>query len=159
MLVLCVACSPPGGSTGGTTGVDTADPDATVDAAADPEAYARELFRSTNEARAADGLAALAQDDCAADEAGRRAADLVGRPLEHAPLDPVITACSPAAGSAAENLSRASAPAPDVVDAWLGSPGHRANVLDATMTAVGIACVPDPSEADDALVCSQVFLG
>ena len=101
----------------------------------DPAAYAAELVVETNAARADEGLAALTVSACATDEALARAAALDGgAELEHASLTPVIEACSPAS-SAAENLVRAAATPHDVVDAWLGSTGHRANLLDATRAA------------------------
>ncbi|MCC2315643.1 hypothetical protein [Cellulomonas xiejunii] len=42
--------------------------------------------------------------------------------LTHAPSDDVIAGCD--APRTAENLSRASAPPEDVVEAWLASPAH-----------------------------------
>jgi uncharacterized protein YkwD len=122
---------------------------------ADPQGYAAELVVETNAARAAEGLPALAVSDCAATEASARAEDLSGGDdLEHAPLTPVIEACPPAT-TAAENLARAAATPHDVVDAWLDSPGHRANLLDPDLDQVGIGCLLDEGE----MLCSQVFLG
>lgn len=116
--------------------------------------YASELVDRTNAVRAAESLPALAVSTCAATAAETRAQALVGSGLEHAPLDGVTQGCD--AGSVSgENLSRASAAPTDVVGAWLGSPGHRANLLDPTYTQVGVACVED----DGAMLCSQVFLG
>ncbi|KRD43095.1 hypothetical protein ASE38_02110 [Cellulomonas sp. Root930] len=122
---------------------------------ADPDSYAAELVIETNRARADDGLPALAVSDCAATEAMERAEDLTGgEELEHAPLTPVIETCAPAT-SAAENLARAAATPHDVVDAWLASPGHRANLLDPDLEQMGIGCLLDGDE----MLCSQVFLG
>lgn len=125
----------------------------------DVEAYAAQLLAATNAARAEEGVPALEESECAVEAARERATALVGAPLEHALLDGVVSTCAPAGGTAAENLSRAAADPGAVVEAWMGSSGHRANVLDATMTAVGIACVPDASEGEGGVVCSQVFLG
>ena len=120
----------------------------------DPVAYAAEVVVATNDARATEGLAELEVADCAAQAAAERARALVGvAELTHAPLDGAMRDCG--VEQAAENLSRASAPAQDVVEAWLGSPGHRNNLLDPTLDEIGVACVPD----DAALLCSQVFLG
>lgn len=131
------------------------DPRAPWSADEAPGAYAQRLVTATNVARADEGLPTLAWSECAAEQAGLRADALVGAPdLTHAPMDDVMAAC--AVSVAAENLSRGAAPAQEVVDAWLGSPGHRANLLDPGLTAVGIACA---READDTLTCSQVFLG
>ena len=57
--------------------------------------------------------------------------------------------------AAAENLSRAAADPDAVVTAWMGSPGHRANLLDPQLNAMGVGCVPDA----EAMLCSQIFLG
>ncbi|MGW6132168.1 CAP domain-containing protein [Cellulomonas sp. NPDC055163] len=121
----------------------------------DLAAYAVGLVDATNAARAADGLDPLAASGCARDGAATRAAALVGQDaLAHAPLGPVLAACA-GPTVAAENLSRAAAEPPAVVDAWLGSPGHRANVLDPTLDELGVACVAD----GDQVLCSAVFLG
>lgn len=118
-------------------------------------AYADGLLAATNAARTAEGVEPLTVSGCARDGAAARAADLVGdATLEHAPLDPVLTSCAPAS-AAAENLSRAAAEPPAVVDAWLASTGHRANVLDPTLEELGVACVRD----EDQVLCSAVFLG
>jgi uncharacterized protein YkwD len=122
---------------------------------ADPAAYAAELVVETNAARVDEGLTALTVSECAATEAFVRAEDLAGgQELEHAPLTPVIEECPPAT-TAAENLARAAATPHDVVDAWLASPGHRANLLDPDLDQVGIGCLLDEGE----MLCSQVFLG
>ena len=70
-----------------------------------------------------------------------------------APIDDVLTGCD--VSVAGENLSRATVPPEDVVDTWMGSAGHRANILDPDFTQLGVACVAD----GDAALCSQVFLG
>jgi len=120
-----------------------------------PSSYATAVVRATNAARTAAGLDALAPSSCATAEALRRADALRGSAaLEHASLDPVLAACRPAA-TAAENLSRADAPAQDVVAAWMGSPGHRKNILDPTLTQLGVGCVLDGT----AVLCSEVFVG
>ena len=122
--------------------------------ALDPATYAATLESGVNDARTAEGLPELTHSDCAVDAAAARAADLVGNPdLPHAPMDAVLAECG--VGVAGENLSRATLPADAVVEAWLGSPGHRSNILDTQYTASGVACVPD----GEALVCSHVFLG
>ncbi|WP_136518580.1 CAP domain-containing protein [Cellulomonas telluris] len=149
LLVLLAACgSTPGPRTSPTPTTSSA-------AAADPLVYAAALVASTNEARDVEGLPALAVSECAERAAADRAQALVGeQELEHAPLDGVLRDCAPSA-KAAENLSRATAPAADVVDAWLGSPGHRDNLLDPDLREVGVACVEDAGR----LLCAQVFLG
>lgn len=119
-----------------------------------PAVYAAQLVTETNAARDAEGLAELGTSACAMQAAAERAQALVGHvELTHAPLDGVARACGVA--RTAENLSRAAAPAADVVAAWLDSPGHRNNLLDPQLREVGITCVDDAGR----LLCSQVFLG
>jgi uncharacterized protein YkwD len=65
-----------------------------------------------------------------------------------------MAACTPAT-TAAENLSRAAASPAAVIDAWMGSPGHRPNLLDPALTEIGVGCVID----GQAMLCSQVFFG
>lgn len=138
----------------GLAGCATATPPHGEVATVGTASYATELVVRTNAVRAAEMLPALAVSTCAATAAERRAQALVGSGLEHAPLDGVAQGCDVGSVSG-ENLSRASATPTDVVGAWLGSPGHRANLLDPTYTQVGVACVED----DGAMLCSQVFLG
>lgn len=146
VLVVLTACAP--------GGAEPSTEASTTWSAPDPATYAVRVVEATNAARADEGLAALDVSTCAEQAAAARARALVGvAELTHAPLDDALRDCD--VPRAAENLSRASAPAADVVDAWLGSPGHRNNLLDPDLLQVGVACVPDGA----ALLCSQVFLG
>nr|KEP23819.1 hypothetical protein DA06_04295 [Georgenia sp. SUBG003] len=117
-----------------------------------PATYAEELVELTNEARGTEGLEPLKISECAESAALGRAEALVDRELEHAPLKPVLVACE--ADSAAENLVDSDAPAHDVVDAWMSSPGHRNNIVDARWSHLGVSCVQHSAE----LLCSQIFL-
>lgn len=120
-----------------------------------PGLFAVELTTLSNAYRRDVGDVPLSASRCAADEAAHRAAALTGvKTLTHAPLGPVIRACAPMT-VAAENLVRTDLSAAQAVDAWMKSPGHRANILDPTLTEVGAACVPDGTQ----LVCSEIFLG
>lgn len=131
-----------------------------TDAAPDDAAsYADAIVAATNQARSARGLAELTPSACATEQALGRAKALVGAALEHAPLTGVISACSPPAGMAAENLSRAAARPADVVTAWLGSPGHANNLLSPQLTQLGVGCVPEEDGGQREMLCSQVFLG
>lgn len=121
---------------------------------ADPVAYAARLVSLTNAQRAEQGLAALATSECATTQAAPRAAALAGgKTLEHAPMQPVLSACG--VSEAGENLARGAATPDDVVKAWMNSTGHRMNILDPTYDAVGVACQLDEGQ----MLCSQVFLG
>lgn len=123
-------------------------------ATVDPAGYAARLRTASNDERAHAGLPRLADAPCAAAVAQQRAELLVGQPLQHAPLDALRRAC-PDASAVAENLSRAAALPGAVVAAWMASPGHRANILDPTLTGMVVACTHD----GDQMLCSQLFVG
>ncbi|MFC8190321.1 CAP domain-containing protein [Cellulomonas sp. NPDC057328] len=149
----------PAGSSAGSTGPGADAPSATTPAVVDlggvaPDDYARDLLAATAAEREAAGLPAWGGATCAADAAAARAADLVGQDLEHAPLDDVLAACAPRS-VAAENLSRAAVAPADVATAWMGSPGHRANVVDPGLEDAVTACVRDGEQ----MLCTLVLVG
>jgi uncharacterized protein YkwD len=126
---------------------------ATADQAADPAAYAEDLFARTNDERAGLDLEPLEPSECAEQAATQRAEALVdGDELVHAPMQSLLEECG--VDRAAENLVRSDATAAEVVAAWMDSPGHRNNIVDPDMSALGIGCVPDGDE----LLCSQIYL-
>ncbi|WP_169748119.1 CAP domain-containing protein [Demequina rhizosphaerae] len=125
-----------------------------------PAELARELFDLSNEQRVAEGLDALVWNDCLAEKAADRAAPFVDEPdLEHEVL---VSTCHEGA-KAGENLSRTDLSAAEVVDLWMGSAGHRANILDPDFSIGAVACVaasPNPDGADSGVrACSQLFEG
>lgn len=123
--------------------------------AGDPVAYADQIVQGTNEVRRAKGLPGLGGSSCARDAAQRRAAALIGKTeLTHASLTGVIAYCA-RGKAAAENLSQAAASPAAVIDAWMHSFGHRSNLLDPSLTEIGVGCVVD----GESMLCSQVFLG
>lgn len=120
---------------------------------ADSAEYARGLQAAADQARLSAGVVALTESECAVEQAQQRAEDLVGRSLSHADLTPLMQACE--VSFAGENLARSRSSGNEVVDAWLDSSGHRANLLNVEFVAQGLACVPDGENQ----VCSHVFLG
>lgn len=134
-------------------------PDGGVDLT-DPEQYGAALEDGVNAARAQLDVPPLEHDDCLAAVAVDRAEALVGAPeLAHAPLPPVQQSC-PGSTIAAENLSRTERPPLDVVQAWLDSPSHRDNLVNAALLRGAIGCVRDGGTATaPVLTCSHVFLG
>lgn len=114
---------------------------------------AREMFDLTNAERVEAGLAPLEWSDCLADKAVERAAPFADDPdLAHEPL---VATCHERA-MAGENLSRTDLPAADVVNKWMGSPGHRDNILRPEFVIAGIACVEGP---DGVRACAHLFEG
>ena len=103
------------------------------------------LLAAADAARAAEGLPPLALHPAAQGAALAHAADLLSNgAFDHAgsdmslPLERVRRAgLNPA--WAAENLSFGQADAAAVVAGWLGSPGHRANLLSPKARLIGTA--------------------
>lgn len=115
--------------------------------------FAASLVTLTNEQRAAAGLGALTVSDCATQQAVARAEVLVAENrFEHDPLEPILAACGP--GSAGENLALGYRTPAEMMAGWMGSEGHRANILRA-YSSVGIGCVSSAR----GVLCAQVFLG
>ncbi|MDQ0372120.1 CAP domain-containing protein [Cellulomonas humilata] len=112
-----------------------------------------EIVTRTNEERAAAGLPALAVSECAAQQAVARTALLAAENrFEHDPLEPILEAC--AARAVGENLALGYPTAVAVVAGWMGSDGHRANILNTTYTQIGVACTKGPR----GILCAQVFV-
>ena len=57
----------------------------------------------------------------------------------HRNLIPILSGCK--ATRVAENLARGYTSADSTVAAWMASPGHRANILDARLNKIGVAAV------------------
>lgn len=118
-----------------------------------PDEYAAELADLTNRARVDQGLDPLTRSECAATAGRQRAAALRGAALEHRPMQAVNRRCE--AGTVAENLFAGDATPAEVVEAWMGSPGHRNNIVDPTLQQIGVGCVHE----ERGLLCSEIFLG
>ncbi|HET8922150.1 MAG TPA: CAP domain-containing protein [Candidatus Acidoferrum sp.] len=106
----------------------------------------RELFESLNHERAAQSLSALKWDDALFKAARQHALLMLNQNnLEHQlPSEPNLAERLVAAGARfsfiAENI--AVGPNPHTIhDGWMNSPGHRKNILNRRVTAVGIAVV------------------
>ncbi len=111
---------------------------------------AEEVLRLVNENRASDGKEALTLSDKLCELALLKAQDMI--------LNDYFDHVSPTYGSPSDMLERFGvsytivgeniaygyrSPA-DVMDGWMNSPGHRANILDARFTELGVAKAVDP---------------
>ncbi|WP_456844274.1 CAP domain-containing protein [Cellulomonas sp. P5_C6] len=113
-----------------------------------------EIVTRTNAERVTAGLPALTVSACATEQAEARTATLAREDrFEHDPLQPVLDACG--AHRVAENLALGYPTALAVVAGWMGSDGHRENMLGEAYTQIGVACATGPR----GLLCAQVFLG
>lgn len=118
-------------------------------------AVARELVEEVNRTRQANGLRPL-RDDTALRHAAREHSEelAVRRTLDHTSTNPArrtlamrIDAAGGSWSRTAENLGKVSGPASSVaaqtVQMWLGSDGHRRNMLEAAYTHTGVGVAID----------------
>lgn len=102
------------------------------------EEYRQEVIRLVNEEREKAGLPALYADEKAMEYAQERAQELVTsyshtRPdNKKKPYDEI--------GAMNENIARGQWTPAEVVDDWMNSPGHRANILNKDAFAIGVGC-------------------
>ncbi|ROS26193.1 CAP domain-containing protein [Cellulomonas sp. PhB150] len=119
-----------------------------------PRSLVDEIVTRTNAERAKAGLPALKVSSCATKQAASRTAVLVAEDrFEHDLLDPIVEACG--IGTVGENLALGYPTATAVVAGWMGSAGHKANILGEHYTKIGVGCTKGPKGQ----LCAQVFLG
>ena len=112
-------------------------------------AYEKEVVRLVNEIRAENGLSALAENDALADVARLKSQDLhdLGyfdhqSPTYGSPFE-MMQQFGISYRTAGENIAYGFATPAAVVEAWMNSPSHRANILNATYTELGVGHVAD----------------
>ena len=102
------------------------------------EAFRQEVIRLVNVERENAGLSALSTDDKAMEYAQNRAQELLTsyshtRPDgKKKPYDEL--------GAVNENIARGQYTPAEVVEDWMNSPGHRANILNEDVFATGVGC-------------------
>lgn len=112
------------------------------------DSYAEQVLGIVNARRAEAGLEPLTMNYTLVSAAKVRAAEIV-QSFSH--TRPNGTSCFTAwdeAGvgysGAGENIAGGQWSAESVMNAWMNSEGHRANILDGSFTQIGIACYYDP---------------
>jgi uncharacterized protein YkwD len=129
----------------------------------DLDAVRREILAATNEERAARGLGRLAIDPRLERAAQAHAEGmLTGRFYDH--TDPWHRGPRErareqglTAASLAENLAKGLFGPREVVANWMGSSGHRDNLLAAQLTRIGIGCAYDASGETEDVLWVQLF--
>ncbi len=113
-------------------------------AAASPAEMADEVISIVNEKRAEQGLSALTKDDTLMSVAATRAAELVST-FSH--TRPDGTDCFTAFYEAgftgyalAENIAMGQRSASEVMNSWMNSSGHKANILNSSYSRIGVGC-------------------
>ena len=118
---------------------------------------ASEVVRLTNSARSQNGYAALVEDGALSDAAAVRARE-IARSFSHTrPSGASFSSALSESGvtylRAGENIASGQKSASEVVNAWMNSPGHRANILNSNYSRIGSASV----NIDGTLYWVQLF--
>lgn len=107
-------------------------------------AYEGRILVLVNAERTKRGLRPLAMNTCADGYANRWASRLAATgPLVHQSLTPILSACG--ARRVGENIAYGNISADQMMVNWMNSPGHRANILNANFTHIGIGAVKTSS--------------
>ena len=117
--------------------------------------YAAEVLELVNKEREANGLEALTLTKGLTDGAMIRAAETT---LSFSHTRPNGERCFTAfewTSAAGENIAYGQTSPKQVMDGWMNSSGHRANILNASFTTIGIGCF----EYNGRLYWSQAFSG
>jgi len=102
--------------------------------------YSDRVLALTNAERTARGLRALQPSPCADGYADRWAVSLSSLgSLAHQAMSPILSACG--ASRVGENVAYGNVTPEQLVTMWMGSTGHRANILNAGYTHVGVGAV------------------
>ncbi|MEP6651239.1 MAG: CAP domain-containing protein [Lapillicoccus sp.] len=106
-------------------------------------AYESQILALVNAERAAAGLRALSAQPCPDGFAEPWSPTMAAAGgLSHQALEPLLSRCG--AHAAAENVGMTSARDPAaMVSLFMNSPGHRANILGASYTGIGIGAYRD----------------
>ena len=118
---------------------------------------ASEVVRLTNSARGQNGYAALVEDGALSEAAAVRARE-IARSFSHtrpsgASFSSALSESGVSYLRAGENIASGQKSASEVVNAWMNSPGHRANILNSSYSRIGSASV----NIDGTLYWVQLF--
>lgn len=122
--------------------------------AAPEPTYESRVLAASNVERVRAGLRPLTESSCATGYAERWAGVLAqAGALSHQSLSKVLTGCS--ASSVGENVAYGNVTPEQMVGMWMASPGHRANLLNAGYTHLGVGAL---TQATGRTYGVQVFL-
>ncbi|MFE7461237.1 sigma-70 family RNA polymerase sigma factor [Streptomyces sp. NPDC057554] len=116
-------------------------------APAPPASVGGQVLQIVNAERAKEGCGPVASNDLLATAAQRHSADMASRDyFSHTSLDGTspgdrITAAGYRWSTYGENIAKGQRTAADVMQAWMDSPGHRANILNCSFKEMGIGKV------------------
>ncbi|SDR74643.1 Uncharacterized conserved protein YkwD, contains CAP (CSP/antigen 5/PR1) domain [Friedmanniella luteola] len=135
----------------GSCSVTLKQPAATTASAADR--YESDVIAATNPERTSRGLAALTAQSCLDSYAERQARAMAAEErMYHQELRPVLEACD--LRTVGENVAYGYPSGAAVTEAWMDSPGHRANILNAQFRLIGVGAA---QSSDGVWYSAQVF--
>ncbi len=154
------------GNQGGDSGTPTGNQDGNSDTSTTPSAdtsvsaFAQEVFRLTNAERVKNGLSELTQFSAlnqAAAVRGKEQATLYShtRP-DGSQCFTVLAQFGISYSSAGENIAMGYTTPESVVNGWMNSAGHRANILNANFTSLGVGFYQG---SDGTMYWAQEFIG
>ena len=128
-----------------------------VSAGIQSSSAASEVVRLTNSARSQNGYAVLVKDGALSEAAAVRARE-IARSFSHtrpsgASFSSALSESGVSYLRAGENIASGQKSASEVVNAWMNSPGHRANILNSSYSRIGSASV----NIDGTLYWVQLF--
>lgn len=128
-----------------------------VSAGIQSSSAASEVVRLTDSVRSQNGYAALVEDGALSDAAALRARE-IARSFSHtrpsgASFSSALSESGVSYLRAGENIASGQKSASEVVNAWMNSPGHRANILNSSYSRIGSASV----NIDGTLYWVQLF--
>ena len=114
-----------------------------VSAGIQSSSAASEVVRLTNSARSQNGYAALVEDGALSDAAAVRAREIAHSFSHTRPSGASFSSALSESGEsylrAGENIAYGQKSASEVVNAWMNSPDHRANILNSSYSRIGSA--------------------
>jgi hypothetical protein len=122
-----------------------------------------EVVRATNETRASSGLKPLAYSEKLADAARRKAANMLSENYwaHNSPSGKSPWVWFKEAGYsyvfAGENLAKDFGDTNRMMSAWMASPTHKDNIVNAKYSEIGIAVVPGTLEGKETVLVVQLF--
>jgi len=116
------------------------------------DSYVTQVLSLVNEERAREGLAALSLNTSLSGAASVRATEIQTSFSHTRPggkdFSTVLKESGISYRAAGENIAYGQTSAQKVMNDWMNSAGHRANILNASYTEIGIAHVKSPSGTD-----------
>lgn len=121
--------------------------------------YEREVVELTNQERSKNGLAPFQIDEELSKVAREKSRDMSAKnyfdhnsPTYGSPFD-MMRSYGISYSSAGENIAKGQRTPQEVVNAWMNSPGHRANILNGSFTHIGVGFVEQGNH------WTQMFIG